>query len=210
MVTNIKNAQSTWLPVAIAAGVLTAGGIGAWLVWRNRQNQLIDDEEDLDLPSARDGAGNWVRMRETVRVNAPAEQVYAFWHDYDKLEENMQAIDGIDSAEEVMHWSQKAPLGLWTAEWDAEVVEDKRNRMIAWRSTPASKVPTNGRVRFAPLQDDEDATALTFTAEFQPPGGALGAFFGRAVYPMVRRQVRADLYRVKHALEYGQAVAEAK
>lgn len=199
-----QTSSRMWIAAAAIGTIAAVGGaVGIWYARSQR------DEERTDLPSARDGAGNWVRMQETVRIDAPVDEVYDFWHDLDNLADNMASVDSVErNGTDTMHWAQKGPMGIWTAEWDAEIVEDKKNSTIAWRSTAESQVPTAGRVRFASLKG-EKATALTFTAEFQPPAGAVGAFFGRAVFPMVRRQVRRDLYRAKHAMEGRHAVAEA-
>jgi len=138
----LENTSSkTWIAVAVGATVATAGAIAGILYARSRMSDdELMDEEHPDLPSARDGAGQWVRMRETVRVEAPAESCYAFWRDLENLQENMAKVADIadedSSSEDVLHWRQKGPMGLWTAEWDAEIVEDRKNRTIAWRSLP--------------------------------------------------------------------------
>lgn len=199
-----SNTSRLWIAAA-AIGTMAALGaaVGIWYARSQR------DQEHLDLPSSRDGGGHWIRMQETVRIDSPISEVYKFWRDLDNLTQNMANVDSVDGNDgDSLHWEQRGPLGMWTAEWDAEIVEDKKNSTIAWRSTPGSQLPTAGRVRFASLKG-ERATALTFTAEFQPPGGVVGTFFGQAVFPMVRRQVRRDLYRAKHAIENGPAVDEA-
>jgi uncharacterized membrane protein len=207
--TNQNQGIDWWIPaIAIGAVAAVGGAVGIYLARRNEVGPFRN-EELPEVPGPDDGAGSWIRMQETVRVDAPVKQVYGFWRDLSNLEAHMRNVDGIsENGQELLHWSQKGPLGVWTAEWDAEVVEDKRNTSIAWRSTTDSQVPTAGRVRFDRVKG-EDATDVTFTAEFQPPAGSLGAFFGRAVFPMVRRQVYQDLYRIKHAVEHSNELAEA-
>lgn len=206
MNTRVLTSPRFYLP-AIAAAVLAAAGTVATVLWLRRRAASEDDaphadlNEDLPLPLA---DGEWLRMRETIKVDAPPHEVYDYWSDPDNLAQVMSKVDEIETGDDelvdTLTWRQKGPLGLYTAEWDAEVVSADFGRRIAWRSTPGSNVKTAGQVSFTPL-DGESATAVTLSTAFQPPAGSLGAFFARTLYPMLRRQVRGDLFRVKYDIE---------
>lgn len=206
-----KLTESRFLIPAIAATVVAIGGtIAAVLLVRRSRQRGADDADvipaDLNdpLPMPDDTSGPWLRMRETIRVEAPPAEVYGYWSDPDNLASTMRNVDSVDvdgdGIIDHLTWRQSGPLGLYTAEWDAEVVTADEDRCIAWKSAADSKVPTAGRVTFAPIEG-EDATAVTFSTAFQPPAGQLGAFFAKTLYPMLRRQVRGDLFRVKYDVE---------
>ena len=74
------------------------------------------------------------------------------------------------------------PLGQ-TVEWEAEIINDKPNEMIAWRSLPGSEVDTAGSVHFKPVGGGR-GTEVHVNLKYNPPGGVVGAavakLFGQA------------------------------
>lgn len=148
-------------------------------------------------------AGTGFKVERAVTINKPAELLYRFWRQLDTLPrfmEHLKEVRVIDPTRS--HWVAKAPLGL-TAEWDAEVFNDERNALIAWRSLPGSSVATAGSVRFTPAPQGR-GTEVHVSLKYDPPGGKLGGWLAWLFGESPEWQVRADLMRLKQLLEAGE------
>ena len=140
-------------------------------------------------------------VRESVTVRAAPDEVYRFWHDLQNLPRFMAHLESVQVMNGRSHWKATAPAGR-TIEWDAEVVEDRPNELIAWRTLPDAAVSNAGSVRFVPAPGDR-GTEVRVEMRFEPPGGALGAVAAALTGEHPRQQVRDDLRRFKQVVETG-------
>jgi uncharacterized membrane protein len=101
-------------------------------------------------------------------------------------------------------WVAKGPAGT-TVEWEAEIVEDVRNRLIAWRSLEGADVPNSGSVRLAAAPAGR-GTEVRVEVEYRPPAGAVGATVARLFGEDPEQQMRDDLRRFKQAIETGEVL----
>jgi uncharacterized membrane protein len=58
-------------------------------------------------------------------------------------------------------------------EWDAVIVNEKRNELIAWRSLRGSDIEHAGSVHFTDAPGG--GTKVTVALQYNPPGGAVAA-----------------------------------
>ena len=63
-----------------------------------------------------------------------------------------------------------------TIEWDAEIINDKENELIAWRSLPNSDIDHAGSVHFRRAPGGR-GTEVKVEMEYRPPAGSVGAAF---------------------------------
>ncbi len=90
-----------------------------------------------------------MEVKKAITVNRSREELYQFWHDFANLPRFMEHLTSVQvTGEKQSHWTAKAPAGT-AVEWDAEVVEDRPNELIAWRSLAGASVDNAGTVRFA-------------------------------------------------------------
>jgi uncharacterized membrane protein len=101
------------------------------------------------------------------------------------------------------HWSVSAPPGDRRVEWDAVIINDDKDRLIAWRSLDGAEINNAGTVRFDPAPGDE-GTEVTVTLEYQPPGGKLGALLAKLSGEEAGQQVEEALRRFKALMEAGE------
>ena len=101
-------------------------------------------------------------------------------------------------------WTAKAPLGT-TVTWDAELTEDVRGEVIAWRSLPGADVDNTGSVRFTPAPAGR-GTEVRVHLRYSLPGGRAGALVARLLGEEPHQQVEDDLRRFKQVLETGEVV----
>jgi uncharacterized membrane protein len=100
------------------------------------------------------------------------------------------------------HWVVSAPAGK-TVEWDAVIVNDTADRLIAWRSREGAAVDNAGSVRFEDAPGDE-GTEVTVALEYNPPGGKLGAAIAKLTRDSAGSQVYDALRRFKALMEAGE------
>ncbi|HWH14607.1 MAG TPA: SRPBCC family protein [Miltoncostaeaceae bacterium] len=149
------------------------------------------------------GRGASMHVTKAVTVRRPVEEVYGFWHDFENLPRFMTHLESVSADGERSHWVAKAPVG--TVEWDAEVVEDRPNELIAWRSLPGARVENAGRVTFRPAPADQ-GTEVRVEMDANVPAGPLGAMVAKMFGEDPSVQVGDDLRRFKQVLEAGEVV----
>lgn len=145
-------------------------------------------------------------VRRAVTINRPRADVYAFWRNFENLPRFMQHLQEVkvnaDGSDRRSHWVTAAPLGQ-TVEWDAEIVEDDANELIAWRSLPGSTIENNGRVSFRDAHGF-GGTEVDVVLEYQPPLGSASIALARLFGEQPWQQVRNDLRRFKQVMETGE------
>ena len=142
---------------------------------------------------------------ETITINRPRSEVYAFWHNFENFPRFMAHLESVQTIDDRhSHWKARAPAGA-TVEWDAETTEDRPSELIAWRALPESDVPNSGRVRFRDAPGDR-GTEVIVELQYQPPGGKVAALIAKLFGEEPGQQVKSDLRRLKQFLEIGEIV----
>jgi uncharacterized membrane protein len=154
---------------------------------------------------SRHGDHRGIRVARSIAIDRSPEELYAFWRKFENLPQFMHHLESVRSIDEKRsHWVAKAPAGR-TVEWDAEIIMDKPNELIAWRSLPGADVDHAGSVRFESAPGGR-GTFIRVKIEYHPPGGRLGAAVARLFGESPDVQTRADLYRLKQLMELGHLV----
>jgi uncharacterized membrane protein len=66
----------------------------------------------------------------------PVADLYCFWRRLDNLPQFMTHLDRVtEGADGRSHWVTSGPGGLAVA-WDAEIINEVENKVLAWRSLP--------------------------------------------------------------------------
>jgi uncharacterized membrane protein len=156
-------------------------------------------------PNASVAHGTGVRIDESITINRPREEVFRFWRDPANIAQVMHHVESVRTVvhggEERSHWVAKGPGGA-TLEWEARIVNEKENELLAWRSLEGSEIANAGSVHF------EDAaggrgTELRVELLYTPPGGALGSLAAKLFGGDPASEIRSDLKRLKAHLEAG-------
>jgi uncharacterized membrane protein len=144
-----------------------------------------------------------IRVIRTIAIDRTPAELYRFWRQLENLPRFMRHLEEVRVETETQsHWIACAPAGK-TVEWDAEIVDDRPDRLIAWRSLPGSGIENSGVVRF----DDAPGGRGTFVhvdLAYRPPGGVVGALVAKWFGEEPSQQVQSDLYRLKQLIETGQ------
>jgi len=147
-------------------------------------------------------------VAETVTINRPAQELYAFWRDPTNLlmvMDNIQAIAVIDDSRS--RWTVKAPAGREVS-WESVITKDVPGEEITWQSAPGADVANSGRITF------QDAggrgTVVRAVIAYDPPGGVIGQFIAKLFQREPRIQTRRDLRRFKQLMETGEIATAAR
>jgi len=112
------------------------------------------------------------RVHETIEVDAPVEDVYSYWSDFENFPSFMSNIEEVSMIDQDnSHWRVKGPLGK-SVEFDARTTEMNPNRGIGWNTT-GGEVMTSGEVRFEEITPGRTRVDVTMNYA-DPPGGAVG------------------------------------
>jgi uncharacterized membrane protein len=147
-----------------------------------------------------------IPVNKSIVINASAQELYTFWHDFENLPRFMRHLDSVKvTGEGRSHWVAKAPAGS-VVEWDAIVTEDRPNELIAWRSLEGSEVQNAGSVRFERAPGGR-GTGVHVEIDYSPPGGMVGALVAKLFGEDPDGQMQTDLRRFKQVIELGEIVA---
>jgi uncharacterized membrane protein len=140
------------------------------------------------------------KVEKTVTVNRPAQELYCFWRDLANLPSVMQHLKRVETIDSLQsHWVAETPLGT-QLEWDAEIINERENEMIAWASLPGSEVDTAGSVHFKP-RGGAAGTDVVVSMKYNPPGGKIVAHVARWLDAGLEETLQQDLQRFKRHME---------
>jgi uncharacterized membrane protein len=144
-----------------------------------------------------------VNVREAVRLELPIHTVYSFWRRLENLPRFMHYLDSVrEEAADRSHWIAIGPGGV-PVEWDAELINEVEDKLIAWRSLPGSDVTTAGSVNFDSVRGGRE-TQVTVNLQYSPPAGKAGAWVATLFGREPSQTIREDLRRLKQILEAGE------
>ena len=132
-------------------------------------------------------------VTESITVDCPISTVYNQWTQFEEFPRFMEGVQSVRQVDDThLHWV--AEISGKQREWDAEIVEQRPEQVIAWRSLDGHY--NSGRVLFERI--DEATTKVTVEMEHETEGMAetLGAAIGSD-----SRQVKKDLERFKELVE---------
>lgn len=148
-------------------------------------------------PGVRGNRGR--RIEATVDIRCPADKLYRFWHDLEQLPRVLRHVESVHStAPAYSHWLISGPARQ-SLEWDAEIINQHENRLIAWQSLPGAAVRNAGSVRFDPRT--EEITQVKVAMEFDPLAGALGIVIADLLGQSPELDLREDLERFRRFAE---------
>ncbi len=165
--------------------------------------------DDVTGAAATVNARKAVKVDRTVTIARPRHDLYAFWRDFANLPQFMEHLESVrvDSPTR-SHWKAKAPAGS-SVEWEAEIVNDVPDEIIAWKSVGDADVANAGAVNFSDAPGDR-GTIVKVTLDYEPPGGKVGALVARLFGEDPDRQVREDLRKFKQLMETGAITTSAR
>jgi uncharacterized membrane protein len=191
--------------LGVAAGAIAIGALAA----SNRPHDHHPPDDAPGRTAKRGRFGEYEVVGHAVTINKPRHQLYAFWRDFDNLASFMENVEGVEATGATRAvWTIKAPAGQ-TVDVETEVIEDRPDELIAWRSVEGSDIDTEGRVKFRDA--GARGTIVEAIIAYKPPAGAVGKFIAKLFQREPNIQGRQELKRLKMLMETGElAVASPR
>ena len=132
-------------------------------------------------------------IEKTIEVDAPVTTVYNQWTQFEEFPRFMEGVKQVRQIDDThLHW--KAEIAGKEKQWNAEIVRQVPDQVIAWRSTSGAE--NTGAVEFGTTESGK--TQVTLTLRFEPEGAIEKA--GDALGVVLAR-VQGDLNRFKEFIE---------
>lgn len=186
-------------------GGLLLAGLGAALGYRGLTGHCrMYAKLGLDAGGAQRTVGNLgVKIDREIVVNAPPERLYGIWRNFENLPRLLSHVERVEVLSPTRsRWTLTAPIGI---SWEAELINDKLNELIAWRTVGNQWVNHAGSVTFEPIGNG--ATRVHVSLQYDPPGGRIGHAVAALFAEDAGSQVEDDLADFKRAVEEGRLAA---
>lgn len=210
-------AQENWTPaLRVGAGAVggsaifnafrtggllgAAGGLGgAVLLARSIANRNF-----RELLGIGDGPGA-VHIDKTIHLDAPVEEVYAFWANFENFPRFMSHLKEVrDLGNGRSRWVAAGPAGV-SIPWEADITEQIPNLLLSWKSVPGSMVCSTGTVRFD--LEPEGGSRVTIRMSYTPPAGVFGHMVASLFGVDPKHEIDDDMVRLKSLIETGKTRA---
>jgi uncharacterized membrane protein len=152
---------------------------------------------------AKEEAGESRSVRRSVSIRKSPEELYQFWRNFENLPRFMFHLESVKvTGGTRSHWVAKGPAKS-KVEWDAEIIDDEPNHLIAWQSLPGSDVENWGTIRFEPSPQTKE-TIVIVDLGYNPPAGMVGVLVAKLFGESPEQQVKDDLRHFKQLMETGE------
>ena len=152
------------------------------------------------------GGSSTATATESVIIDRPAQEIYAFWRDFNNLPRFISYVESVRVLDNKRsHWTMQTVAGK-TLEWDAEITHDQPGSRISWRSAEGADVPNSGNVSFTPAPGNR-GTIVRVQMDYVPPGGAAIAKLAKLLKgEPAGLHISQALHSLKQILETGEVI----
>lgn len=159
--------------------------------------QRLRDDTRLALSGDRG-----VLIEDSITIWRTATELYTFWRKLGNLPQVFSHLSRVDTTgPRTSHWVIEGPAGT-TFEWDAEIINDVKPDLIAWRSLPGSDIASAGSVSFRERgRRGREFTEVTVRMQYNAPGGAATRALAALTGMGPEKIVREELQRFKQRCE---------
>jgi uncharacterized membrane protein len=125
-------------------------------------------------------------VHESIEVNVPVSTAYNQWTQFEEFPNFMENVESVTQIDDT-HLRWVAEIAGKRNEWEAEIVRQEPDRVVAWKSVDGKG--TSGEVKFEPLGSDR--TKIDVTVSWEPEG----------MLESLGEKIGADTLGVKRDLE---------
>ena len=136
-------------------------------------------------------------------IDCSLETAYQFWRDFENLPRFMRNLESVRVVDDRRsEWNAAGRLGK-PIHWWAEIVDERPNEWIVWRSLPDSDFDCRGSVHFFPAVGNR-GIIVTAVMQYRPPTGSAGKTIAAMLGKDPQFMLREDLRRFKALMEAGE------
>jgi uncharacterized membrane protein len=137
-------------------------------------------------------------------IDRAPEELYQAWRQFQNLPQFLKHLESVTPNGDRSHWVAQGPAGT-KVEWDAEVVDDRPNEHIAWRSLPGGDIQHSGFVCFERAPGNR-GTIVKVKLDYKLPGGRFGTAFAKLLGKDPSQRAMEALRHFKQVMETGEMV----
>jgi uncharacterized membrane protein len=205
------------LPSIVGGGVLTwiglkggflgrliLAGLGAGLLVQGLQGLQTSPTSGIGRRKIKPAQA--VKIQASIIVHRPPEELFRFWRHFENLPRFMDEVQTVEVLSPTRsRWIMAVPAvekvsGPSTIEWEAEIINEKEDELIGWRSLGHSDVEHAGSVQFKPINEGK-ATEVLVTLQYSPVGGLIGVGILRMLGEDPQVKIHQNLRRFKELME---------
>jgi uncharacterized membrane protein len=184
---------------AIGGSLIYRGMTGHCSLYKN----LGISTADSHSPAASIRAGHGIKVEETITINRDAATLWRFWRKLENLGRFMRHLERVEEIDgRRSRWVARTPLGF-TLDWIAEIINEKENELIAWRSVDGSQVDTAGSVHFRELPEGQ-GTEVHVSLKYDAHAAQVADPLARLLGASPSQHIHEDLQRFKQVIESGE------
>jgi uncharacterized membrane protein len=144
-----------------------------------------------------------VPVTKTITINRSPEDLYRIWRNFQNLPKFMKHIESVEIlSDNRSRWTAKVPGGK-KLQWESEILLDRPNEEIVWRSLENSDVQNSGSVRFEPAPARR-GTRVIIQMEINELPGLVGSTIAKLVGKVPEQIIQEDLRAFKQLTETGE------
>jgi uncharacterized membrane protein len=186
-------------------GIIGAIAGGALLARAATGHRLAAQSETERATAENQGWTSAAVTNETVTINRPRQQLYAFWRDFSNLPRVMSHVSRVEVLDTMRsRWTVAPGLGE-QLEWTSLVTDDRPGERIAWEADADAQVRNSGWVEFGDAPGGL-GTELRVQVAYEPPGGEIGRVLTKLWPRSPGALLRDDLHEFKRKVESGEIV----
>jgi uncharacterized membrane protein len=211
-----RNQKGRWVQARVAGDALDLASLGVAMVSPDAQRgkvalatmavagvTALDTVCSMQLCERPFAKGKPLNVKKSVTINRSREELYQFWRKFEQLPCFMSHLESVtEIGPNLSRWEAKGPAGVRVA-WEAQLIDDKPNERIAWRSLDGADVDNAGVVQFKPAPGGR-GTIVEVEMTYNPPAGKLGAVVAKILGEAPEKQVDVELRRFKQLMETGE------
>lgn len=188
-------------------GGLVVAGLGAALVYRGYTGSC-SMYKALGVTSAKPASpdkyfNSGIHVEVATTIDKPAAELFRFWRNFENLPQFMNHLESVTVLDDKRSkWVAKGPAGS-SVRWEAEIINEEPDALIAWRSLAGAQVDNAGSVRFVEAPGGR-GTEVRVVLDYIPPGRTLGKWVARLMGEDPQLQIEEDLRRFKALMETGE------
>lgn len=189
------------LPAAAAGALLYRGITGYSLIYRALG---IDTSSTRARSAVSVPHGRGIKVEKSIVINKAPEDLYGYWRDFENLPRFMTHLVAVQPrGEKRSHWVMRS-IADAELSWDAEIINEVPNELIAWRTVEDADIDHAGSVRF---EASQHGTNVKVTLEYRPPAGKIGVGVAKLLGQEPEQVLEEDLLRFKQLVEAGEIMS---
>lgn len=142
-----------------------------------------------------------VVLTQSVTINRNIDDVYSFWRQLENLPKFMRHVRSVTQTSATRsHWVAQGGGSRQAIEWDSDLIEDKPNEIMRWRTVPNGAIEHSGEVRFKRAPGDR-GTEVHVRIQYHP---SMGTAVAAVMYPYNKKVLDEEMRRLKQVLEVGE------